>query len=87
MKLEEAVNLLREVPARGTYEVVVGPDNLNHLVVITDVSDFDPRKTEKRTILFTGACEALNGTHASKLEVASPLASITCLSCIQWRNV
>jgi hypothetical protein len=77
MTLGEVLQRTRVKPEKGAHEIVVGPDGLAHLLIVTHVGD-DPNE-----ISFMCQCTALNGMagHVNNLEVAK---DISCLMCIQW---
>lgn len=80
--LTEALNRLKTAPKVGDHEIVVGPDGLGHMLVITAVHD-----TERGTVHgvpnlnFMCPCGAVNNGDPGALEIAP---SITCFQCIQW---
>ena len=85
MTLDEVVKRLRMPPKKGAHEIVVGPDGLNHLVIITDVHDLADPKGVIREYGFMSWCGAMNNCTSDQLEVVKD-ASITCIKCMQWRT-
>jgi hypothetical protein len=77
--LGETLKRLRTPPKKGDHEIVVGPDGLAHMIVITHV---DIVVHDTMNFNFMCPCKALEGIgDPTGLEVAS---TVSCLQCIQW---
>jgi len=78
MTLGEVLARARTVPKIGDHEIVIGPDGLGHMVVVTH----DENKDYRVPLEFMGVCPALRGT--KRLEDLEVSPSITCLACMSW---
>jgi len=82
MKLNEVLAQARTLPKVGDHEIVIGPDGLGHMLVITAVYNVEWNVAQGVAYLnFMCPCRAINSGDPGSLEVAP---SITCLTCIQW---
>ena len=80
--LAEALNHLKTAPKVGDHEIVVGPDGLGHMLVITAVHDVEHSAARGVPNLnFMCPCRTVNSGDPGALEIAP---SITCFQCIQW---
>lgn len=82
MTLSEALARQKTMPQVGDHEVVIGPDGLGHMLVITAVHDV--KGVSERSVAnlnFMCPCQVINSGDPGSLEVAP---SITCFTCIQW---
>jgi len=84
VNLNELVLQLRKPPVEGAYEIVRGPDAMNHLAVITRARDVRERGINVREFAFQLWCGLVH-TDPTTLEVVRT-ESLTCIRCVQWRT-
>lgn len=79
MTLAQVLARATAVPEIGDHEIVVGPDGLGHMLVITSVEHAEVGPKLAGTLGFMVACGGMLGVRdPSPLEVAP---SITCMIC------
>ena len=75
--LREVLARARTPPKLGDHEIVMGPEGLAHLVVVTHAENKDYRAN----LTFMCRCNTLRPGPVEDLEVAP---TITCMECMQW---
>jgi hypothetical protein len=76
MKLGEVLERGKHAPRVGDHEIVVGPDGLAHLLVVTHVDLADPLQVHYN---FESPCRAIKTGDPTDFVVAP---SITCMQCM-----
>ena len=78
MNLNELVLRLRTPPAKGTHEIVRGPDGMNHLAIIVMARDVPENGVNVREFSFHLWC-GISSVKATDLEVVPPDECVTAL--------
>ncbi len=80
MTLGEALARARKMPEIGDHEIVVGPDGMAHLLIITSIEHATPGPSLAASLGFMCPCMVFpEGTDAPSLVIAS---HVTCLKCV-----
>jgi hypothetical protein len=80
MTLGEVLARARKIPKRGDHEIVLGPDGLAHILIITYIENAKLGVGLAASLGFMCPCMAFKeGTDVDALEVA-PI--MTCLDCL-----